>query len=253
MKYIALLTLVLFSISPAYSQTENPPKRRHYFDTVRYSYDNFIRDSLKIVAVPLVRPQFRFDNRNIFFQGQMLAVGGYDAGVLLKDKLRVTLGYYRSNSNLSDYNREVIGETNQYDRELQLDYGSLNTEFQYINKRFFSLGMPLEFGFGQNSSRYKLTPDAVDFQEQKGFIIVTDFGLSGTFKPIRWVGIRAVVGYRKTVVNQVDDFRFDGIFTSVGLNIDFREITKDFKMYRTMKRYHRLHSKVGTAVDLIVD
>lgn len=253
MKSITILTIIFFSLSPAYSQTEKPPKRRQYFDTVRYSYDNFVRDSLEIIAIPMVRPQFRFDNRNIYFQGQRLAVGGYDAGVLLKDKLRVTLGYYRSNSELSDYNREVQGETNQYDRELQLDYGSLNTEFQYINRRFFSLGMPLEFGFGQNSARYKLTPEATDYEMQKGFIIVTDFGLSGTFKPIRWVGIRAVVGYRKTVVNQVDAFRFDGIFTSVGLNIDFREITEDFKMYRTMKRYRRIKSKIGTAVDLIVD
>ena len=253
MRYFTLLVLLSLTFGSVNAQADSvsKQKRSRYFDTVRYSYPNFVRDSLDIVKVKLVRPQFRFDNRNIFFQGQMLAVGGYDAGVLLKEKLRFTLGYYGMNENVSDYNKTVEGR--QYERELKLNYGTLNTEFQYISKRFFSLGMPLEFGFGQNSSRYKLTPDATDFQYQKGFVIVTDFGLSGTFKPIRWVGIRAVVGYRKTVVNQVDDFRFDGVFTSVGLNIDFYEVTKDFKMYRLKKRYHRMDSKIGTAVDLIVD
>lgn len=236
------------------AQKDSTSRKYKYFDTLQYSYPNFVRDSLEIVKVPLVRPQFRFDNRNIYFQGQMLAVGGYDAGVVLNDKLRVTLGYYRSKSAISRYDETVEGpKLNQYDRKLQLDYGTINTEFLYLNKRFFSLGMPLELGFGQNSSKYKLTPDAVDYQMQKGFIIVTDFGLSGTFKPIRWIGIRGVVGYRKTVVNQVDDFRFDGIFTSVGLNIDFREVTKDFKMYRLMKRYHRIDHKIATGVDLITD
>jgi len=251
MKHIAFSAVFLVFMNYATAQADSISKRARYSDTTRYSYTNFVQDSLAIIKVKLARPQFRFDNRSIFFQGQMLAVGGYDAGVLLKEKLRFTVGYYRMNEAVSNYNKTVEGR--QYERELKLDYGTINTEFQYISKRFFSLGMPLEFGFGQNSSRYKTSPDDAEFNYQKGFVIVTDFGLSGTFKPIRWVGIRAVVGYRKTVVNQVDDFRFDGIFTSVGLNIDFYEITKDFKMYRLKKRYHRMDSKVGTAVDLIVD
>jgi hypothetical protein len=245
---IPLLMILLLVGGAAFSQSDSSLL---YRDTARFSQADFIRDSLEVVRVKLIRPQFRFDNRNIYFKGQMLSVGGYDAGVLLKDKLRVTLGYYRMNDNLSTYDTDIEGS--QYDRQLKLAYGTLNTELLYINRRFFSLGMPLEFGFGQNVSRYKTSPDAADYVEQKGFLIVTDFGLSGTFKPIRWVGIRAVVGYRKNVVNQVEDFRFDGIFTSVGLNIDFHEITKDFRMYRVMKRHGRIESKIGTAVDLFVD
>lgn len=251
MKHLPLLALLLVGSGAAVAQKDSTRSNKPYFDTIRYSPANFIRDSLAIVRVKVARPQFRFDNRNIYFQGQMIAVGGYDAGFLLNNKLRVTLGYYRLVDNLSRYDLTIDGK--EYDRRLKLNYGSVNTEFQYLNRRFFSLGMPLEFGFGKNASHYKLTPDAADYQKQSGFVIVTDFGLSGTFKPIRWVGIRAVVGYRKTVVNQVDDFRFDGIFTSVGLNIDFHEITKDFKMYRLMKRYHHIHSKISTGVDLIVD
>jgi hypothetical protein len=251
MKQLLLYTALFCSLA-AFGQKDSTRRDKNYFDTVKYSYANFLRDSLEIVRVPIARPQFRFDNRNIYFNGQNLFVAGYDAGFMLKDKLRVTVGYYQLKNNISTYKTEIDGK--QYDRRLSLKYGTVNTEFQYINKRFFSLGMPLELGFGQNSSTYRTAAEVdAPYQTQKGFVVISDFGLSGTFKPIRWIGIRGVVGYRKTVFNQVEDFRFDGIFTSVGLNVDFREITKDFKMFRLMKRYHRIDSKVGTMVDLIVD
>lgn len=217
-----------------------------------YNRQNFIKDSTYIVRVKLVRPQLRADNRNIFFKKQTLALGGFDAGVLLKDKLRVTLGYYKLNENLSTYN-EAEMDNEQFDRKLKMNYGALNTEFIYMNTRFFSLGMPLEFGFGQNVIQYKTSADATTFEQKKGFVLSTDFGLSGTFKPIRWIGIRGVVGYHRNVINQIEGFRFDGVFTSVGLNVDIREISKDVQMYRLKKKYKRLGSPVGTAVDLITD
>lgn len=216
-----------------------------------YNRANFIKDSTYIVRVKLVRPQLRADNRNIFFKKQMLALSGFDAGVLLKDKLRVTMGYYRLNENLSDFNEDE--GNSQYERTFKMNYGALNTEFIYMNTRFFSLGMPLEFGFGQNVINYKTDPLNTTFEQRKGFVFSTDFGLSGTFKPIRWIGIRAVVGYHKNIINQIPGFRFDGVFTSVGLNVDIREITKDVQIYRLKKKYKRLGSPVGTAVDLITD
>ena len=216
-----------------------------------YTRANFIKDSTYIVRVKLIRPQLRADNRNIFFKNQNLALSGFDAGVLLKDKLRVTLGYYRLNENLSDFNDD--NDNAQFERSFKMNYGALNTEFIYLNKRFFSLGMPLEFGFGQNVINYKTDPLSTTFEQKKGFVFSTDFGLSGTFKPIRWIGIRAVVGYHKNIINQIPGFRFDGVFTSVGLNVDIREIVKDYQMYQLKKKYKRLGSPVGTAVDLITD
>ena len=51
-------------------------------------------DSLKIVKHRIARPQFRLDNRLIFFNKQQLNISGVDAGVVLKEKLRINLGYY---------------------------------------------------------------------------------------------------------------------------------------------------------------
>ncbi|MBL7912754.1 MAG: hypothetical protein JNJ41_16950 [Bacteroidia bacterium] len=215
------------------------------------SKKEFVKDSIYIMRVKLVRPQIRIDNRNLFFSGQTLNLNGFDAGVLLKDKLRLTLGYYMLNHNLSAYSKNE--DNVEFKRELTLQYGSINTEFIYKSTRFFSLGMPLEFGFGNNRLQYINSSTGEIQSKQSGFLLVSDFGLSATFKPIRWIGIRAVVGYRKTLYNQVKDFRFDSFFTSVGLNVDIREIVKDIQMYKLKRRYRKNSSSVATAVDLITD
>lgn len=210
----------------------------------------FTKDSIRIMRPRLVRPQFRLDNRNFFFKGQTLNLSGFDAGVLLKNKLRLTLGYYFLSNNLTSYEK-VIDDV-KYERRLKLEYGSLNTEIIYKNTRYFSLGMPLEFGFGNNVLQYNNSESGEIESKKSGFVTMADFGLSGTFKPIRWIGLKAILGYRKTLYNQVKDFRFDGLFTSIGLNIDFREIIKDVQMFNLKRKYKRGNS-VENAVDLITD
>jgi hypothetical protein len=198
----------------------------------------------------LVRPQVKFDNRLTFFEGQSLNINGFDAGVLLKDKMRITLGYYRLNDELTSFRQTVEGV--DMGRLLLMNYGALNTEIIYLNKRYFSLGMPLEIGAGLNEIKYKNFSSDIITSSQRGLIAMAHFGLSATFKPIRWVGLKGMVGYRKILFNQIKDFAFDGLFTSVGLNIDFREIIKDVKMIRLKKKYRR-GNQIENAVDLITD
>lgn len=210
----------------------------------------FIKDSIEIMRPKLVRPQFKIDNRLVFYKKQSIPLNGIDAGVLLKSKLRVTLGYYWLNDNLSHFKSTVNGA--DIDRHLALKYASINTEFIFKNTRFFSLGMPLEFSFGRNELTYKDYVNNETFSRDWGFIMMTDFGLSATFKPLRWIGIKGMAGYRKTLFNQVKGFQFDGFFTALGLNVDFREIIKDVRMFN-LKRKHNRGNSISNAVDLITD
>jgi len=218
----------------------------------KLSKKQFITDSLKIVKPRIARPQFRIDNRTIFSNKQLINISGFDAGVTLKEKLRVTLGYYSlSASNLTSLNKSIGSVL--YNANYRLNYGALNLEFIYKNTRFFSLGMPVEIGFGQNTLKYKSTESETEAESNKGMVLLTYFGLSGTFKPIRWIGLKVSVGYKKTVFNQLKGLNFDGIYTSVGLAIDFREIIRDGRMYSLKKRYRKNFNSIGTGVDLITD
>lgn len=235
-----LFIVVLFLPLMAFSQNKKISKKQ------------FIADSLKILKHPVARLQLRIDNRTVFSAKQLINISGFDAGVILKEKLRVTLGYYSiSSSNILSLDKS-IGPI-MYKANYQLNYGALNLEFVYKNARFFSLGMPVEFGLGQNRLKYKSTFDESDLSNKKSLVLLSYFGLSGLYKPMRWIGIKFSIGYKKTLLNQLTDVRFDGIYTSVGLAINFREIFTDVRMYSLKKRYRKNFDTIGTGVDLITD
>ncbi len=211
----------------------------------------FLADSLKITKPKLIRPQFRIDNRLTFLNGQKLGISGFDAGVLLNEKLRITLGYYKVSDKFTSLSKRI--DEVEYQGEYKLNYGALNIEYIYKNTRFFSLGMPLEFGLGHNALNYRSKVDNTEMDGSSGLIAMTYFGLSGTFKPIRWLGMRGAVGYRMTFFNQIKDMAFDGIYYSVGLTIDFWEIVKDYRMYKLKRRYRKKSNAIETAVDLITN
>ncbi len=233
---ILLFNVFLLLTSLSYAQQDNE--------------EQFRKDSLAIIKVKLVRPQFKFDNRLIFYNGQALGINGIDAGVMLKDKLRVTVGYYGMSGDLKS--EKFTSNNEDFGKLIRLDYGSLNTELIYKDARFFSLGMPLEIGAGQLILRNKnFTTDRV-YATEKGALMFANFGLSGTFKPMRFLGLKAMVGYRKVIFNQVKNFDFNGFFTSIGLNIDVHEIIVDVKMFRLKKKYKR-GNNIGNAVDIITE
>ena len=216
----------------------------------KLSKKQFIKDSVEIMRVRMVRPQVRLDNRITFNNGQTLNINGLDAGVLLKEKLRIAIGYYALSSDLNEFKTVVDGAIIQ--RFIKLNYASINTEYIYLNTRFISLGMPLDFGFGSTHINYWNITTNQTYGKQGGFVMLTDFGLSTIFKPTRWVGIRGVIGYRKYLVNPISDFNFGSFFVSIGVHVDLREISKDYMMFKLKKKYKRGNS-LENAVDLITD
>jgi hypothetical protein len=220
------------------------------FSQKKMNKKQFIKDSIAIVQRGIVRPQLRLDNRVTLHKKQSLTMNGIDAGVLLKEKLRLTVGFYHLSDHLNAYSTIVDGA--EVRRIIKLNYGSFNTEYFYLNTRFISLGLPLDFGFGTTELSYRNTSNNEVFGRESGLVLLTDFGLSAIFKPIRWIGVKGVAGYRKLLINPIKGFNFDGFFMSIGLNLDLREIIKDVSLYRLKKKYKRGNS-LENAVDLITD
>lgn len=149
-------------------------------------------------------------------------------------------------------NQDYVRNDTAFGTLIHLQYGSINTELIYKDTRFFALGMPLEIAAGVNTfSDKNITANEITTTRTGGFIFV-NFGLSGTFKPMRFLGLKAIVGYRKIAFNQVKEFNFDGLFTSIGLNVDVYEITTDIKMFRLKKKYHR-GNNISNAVEILTN
>ena len=160
----------------------------------------FIRDSLKIVKLKLVRPQVKFDNRINFYGKQGLPITGFDIGVLLAEKLRVTLGYYNMNNTLK--NQAFKRQDTAFGTLIHLEYGSINTELIYKDTRFFSLGMPLEIGAGINTFRDMNETTGDVLATRTGALIFVNFGLSGTFKPMRFLGLKGLLATAKWLLTR---------------------------------------------------
>lgn len=236
MKTIFITLAIFMIVSPVFAQLS--------------SEEQYLRDSAEIAKVKLVRPQFRFDNRVTYSEGQALSIRGFDAGVLLSEKLRITLGYYSMQDQLRKY--DAVIENEAHARLIELKYGALNTEFIYYDTRFLSLGTPLELGIGINKFIHRNIPAEQSYLIESGLIAFVNFGLTATFKPLRFIGLKGMIGYRKVAWNEVKGYNLDGPFTGIGLNIDLHALTSDYKMYRLKKRYKR-GNNLQNAVEIITD
>jgi hypothetical protein len=252
LKFIFYIVLGLLFLTPLSAQEKAAPaKTKKPIPKKKLTKAQFRKDSVLIMKRWLLRPQLRIDNKITFYQGDSYNIDGIDAGVMVKEKIRFTLGYYQLNDELSGYAKTRQGSF--YERSLKLQYGSLNIEFVYHNSRFFTLGIPFEFCFGESTLRFKTSPADLKFNSNRGFVSLIDLGASGTFKPIRWVGVRLTGGYRRTIISQVPGSRLDGPFLSFGIAVNVREISKDVRMFMLKKKYKRLGDPLDTAVDLITD
>lgn len=211
----------------------------------------FLEDSIKIARPKPIRPQFKFDTRTTVYENQKLNMFGYDAGILVRDKLRLTIGYYRIDDELPQHTELNSLEMKQ---TIYVRCGTINSELVYLKKRFFSLGFPLEIGLGYYRLKQFSVLDGMEFARLEGAVAFSNFGLAGTFTPIRWFGLKAMVGYRKAILSSNKQFDFNGVFSSIGLNLDVQEIIRDFKMYRLQKRYHKPNfRRLESFTDLMID
>lgn len=212
---------------------------------------NFIRDSLKLITPKLLRMEARIDSRASSFQKAEVNIYGYYAGVMIKSKLSLGLAYYRINTILPA--TTVVNGMNTH-TSLVVNCGSINSELIYYNRRFISLGFPLEIALGQ----YNLTNTMADnndklINQQIKFLAFANFGLSGTFKPFQFLGLKLMVGYRKSIYPEEKVFEFNGVYSSLGLFVDFADIKTNLKMYRLMKHYGKVQNALSTYVDLFTD
>jgi hypothetical protein len=210
----------------------------------------FMEDSVRIATPRAVRPQLRLDARTSSFERQKINIYGYDAGILIDNKLRLALGYYRINNDLPN-DVDLRGVKSKL--QLRINCGALNTEVIYYNARYLSLGFPLEFGFGNYKLKHTSSDDGRVLEEKSGFLGFTNFGLSATFKPIRWFGLKGILGYRKTIYPAERIFPFNGVFSSIGLNVDIQTIVRDVRMYCLLKKHKRNFSGLRTFTDIITE
>ncbi|MEO8762630.1 MAG: hypothetical protein ABI388_13295 [Bacteroidia bacterium] len=211
---------------------------------------HFLRDSIKIITPKLISLEARMDSRASSFQGTEVNIYGYYVGAMIKQKLSLGLAYYRLSTVLPA--QKTINGVNT-GTSLVVNCGSINSELIYLDRRFFSLGFPLEFAFGQYNLTSTNTDNNTLISQQVKFLAFANFGLSGTFKPFKFVGLKVMAGYRKSIYPEEKKFEFNGVYSSLGLFVDLADILSNIKMYKLMKKYGKVKNALSTKVDLFTD
>lgn len=222
------------------AQTE---AQKHQIDSL---HTKLSKDSARIYRPKTVRPFLGIDQRNSWIKNVHgtsnvpVNINGLQLGVTLKDKHTVGLGFY----NITNYSKQPQKLTDRDQKvkyqNLKLGYAMLFYQYVIFDTRFFELDLPLEIGLGNYD--YYLSDSAklpLPKTEEKGPVKLTGGGVSIVLKPVKWIGISGMAGYRITSLNKSSNLNLNGFYYSYGVWIDLHQIIMDTKFYLIKKRKYK--------------
>jgi len=232
MRFILTFILLACTIQISFAQPERSKKEKT--DSLT---KHLMEDSARIYRPRLAKPYLRLENRYSFINKKPVNLVGFLAGATFLEKHVVCAGYYILNRNVQK-SIELIDENNIITREyVTLNYFVFSYQYVLFNKRFLQINIPVEIGYGIYDTH---TTDSYDvfIKKSNGSIVPISTGLQFIFKPIKWIGISCVGGYRHAVQEKNISLNFTGFYYSFGIWVDARHITR-WGRYQVKKTKYR--------------
>ncbi len=232
MRFILTIILVACTIRISFAQTGGSKKEKA--DSLKKQLE---ADSARIFRPRLAKPYLRLENKYSFINKKPVNLVGFLAGATFLEKHVVCAGYYTLNRKIQK-SIEVIDENNVVTREyVTLNYFVFSYQYVLFNKRFLQINTPVEIGYGIYDTR---TTDNFDvfLKKSRGTIVPISAGLQLIFKPIKWIGISFVGGYRHAVQEKNINLNFTGFYYSFGIWVDARHVTR-WSRYQLKKTRYR--------------
>lgn len=219
--------LVLFTFQHYLAQTDSIKQQRIDSLTLKLAADSAHNYRFK-----KLRPYANIDSRNSFVETNLTNLSGFQLGVIVNEYHTFGIGLYtltrfsKKNSPFS-----AIAEFNRF--------GYINAFYEYflLNKRYLEIDLPFEIGAGGFQAKLRDTT-ATGLNKIEKWFMPLGAGVKLIAKPIRWIGISTMVGYRYIPYKQ-NLIDYDGLYYSLGVWIDFRGIYRDIKYYGRIKKNYR--------------
>jgi hypothetical protein len=201
-------------------------------------HDSLVRE-LAIDSAHTYRPKnFRFilayDSRLSYIRNAPVNFFGLQVGVSYKDVHTWGVGAYKISQSFNPTVRKREVNSRIINEQLTLNYATVFYQYMLLNKKYLELDLPVETGYGKAMI---LETDAAkgELISNRSFqIFPIGVGLQAIVKPIKWVGITFLAGYRFVPVND-RRINFNGMYYSIGLWLDFRQVIRDIKFYGFQK------------------
>lgn len=227
--FTALVLLLVFSFGAV---SQNDSVKQHKIDSLTLKLQ---KDSLHTFRFKLLRPYANIDNRPSFLKSRPSNFNGLQLGVILNEYHTLGFGLYILNR------ASRINSPIKKDYRLHaLRYYTLFYEYMLVNKRYFEVDLPFELGYGSYKATYT-DSSSVPFVSGTLYpnFLPVSAGVKFVLKPVKWVGLSLIVGYRY-FMEEKSILEFNNFFFPIGVWVDFRQVYRDVKFYGFQrKRYRR--------------
>jgi hypothetical protein len=158
---------------------------------------------------------FYFDGRNSFVKQANVTINSINAGVVFgKKRNELTLGYSWIRKDQELY----------YINLMYLPY------LLYTSR--WHIATPIEIGIGSSDTTKTGFLNEIEIWNKNDWFVPLQLGLYTEFRATRYFGISALIGYRKSLIQQNPLQNFDGLYYSFGLNAYPGVLWRDIKRWR---------------------
>lgn len=209
---------------------------------------DFMQDSAKIYRHANIGFIIASDKRNTFIHTDTKTpvplVGG-QLGLAI-DRHSIGIGGYYiqlSHTVASDLDAKKMETV-----ALTMSYGTLFYEYQFVARRFWEIGVPIEIGAGSyqtlvTDSSGKRNPAFKDTLRRG--IVLLGAGINVDFKLLKWLGLNFMGGYRLVGGNEPNKVNFNGVFWSGGVHFFLGEFIREFRFHERRGAYYHNVSMVN--------
>ena len=226
-----LLPLFLFLVCAGNSISQTTALKQHAIDSLTKRLHN---DSLYTFRFKTLRPYANIDNRNSFIIKQPANIIGLQLGVVVNTYHIFAFGAYVLNQ--KSKHDSPIANNYQVDK---LSYFTVFYGYVLLNKRYLAIHLPFELGAGNYTAKQTDTMEQAQGKQVKYGFVPLGAGVKVILKPIRWIGLSIMGGYRYVIEGKPSLLNLDGSYYSVGVWVDLRQIYRDVKYYGFQKRRYR--------------
>ncbi len=204
--------------------------QNNYLDSLKYRLEE---DSIKIFKLKKYLPILIFDSRNSIISSAPTNIIGLRAGILLNEKDILGVGGYWIYLPF-----KLVTNNDLY--ELKVYYFTLFYQKSIWNRRFHKVDLIGEVGLGRFKV-HKIWNNEIQFVKQGNF---RPLGLSiaYTLKPLKWLGIQGMLGYRWMLQKEFYD-TFSGPFYSIGIWFSVKDFIRFIKYNCIAKRKYKKEIK----------
>ena len=199
-----------------------------------------------------IKPSFDFDQRFSFILNKPVNIWGERAGLLINESFKTGIGVYFLSNSLK-FNKVDQNGNPFYFAHRDVYFGTYYIEPFLIRKEYWELSVPFEIGFGE--SFFKVyNGNNIFLGEDDKFFFPAGVGLSGSvkfpavrgFKPLRWIGINGLIGYRYSILQNEFKTDYDGMFWSISSTFFLDRIYDDYINWRKKRKDRKAKERSAT-------